>query len=347
MALGLVVANDIANAALDFFVRGKAFYQTIQDKPLLRILRENQKTFPGGKETVSLPVKGAFMDSTSGFFQGYTGDDQLTFTQSMNILRAAYPWKEHHAGLIIAWTELKQDGISIVDGNSKTSEHTEVELTRLTGILQDRLDDYAESWLRALNTTFWDDGSQDSKAMPGITSILTDDPTTGTTGGLDKATYVWWRQRTVFNITPSEAGQTLCKTLRSELRQLRRFGGRPSVAICGSAFIEALELEIQAKGLYTQEGFKNEGKTDFGFADISLRGLGKFEYDPTLDDKGYSKRCFVFDPKRIKFYPMQGEENKMITPERPYNYFVFLRSMTMTGALCAQQMNSNGIYSVA
>lgn len=348
MALGLVVASDIANAALTFYVRGGALLQTMQERPLLRILRAAQETFPGGKDNVSLPVQGAVMNDTAGFFAGYSEDDALTFTQAQNILRATYPWKEQHAGLIISWTELKKDGVTVTD-SMKTSDHSEVELTRLTGILQNRLEDYGESWARAMNSMLWNDGSQDAKAIPGMRSILTQSAAVGTTGGLNRATYSWWRHRTLVGaaaVTPSAANQTLSRTLRSELRQLRRYGGKPNQALCGSAFIEGLELEVQEKGIYTQEGFTNEGKTDLGMARIRMRGLGAFEYDPTIDDAGQSKFCYVFDDRRLKLRPMEGEDNKVLSPERPYNYAVFLRSMTYTGALVCNQLNANGVYAV-
>ena len=347
MSLSLSVANDIASASLSFYVRGKAFLQSIQDKPLVQVLNRNKQPFSGGKDNVSIPVQGAFMSATAGFFAGYSEDDALTFKQAANLLRAEYPWKEVHAGLIITWTELKKDGLTVTDNKTKTSQHSQRELHVLTDILKNRLDDFGESWSRKMNEMHWKDGSQDSKQSPGIQSLLTDTPDTGSTGSLSRATYTWWRHRTAFNIAVSEANQTLCKKLRSELRQLRRYGGRPNVALCGSQFIEALESEIQSKGQYTQDGFNNAGKTDFGMADISLRGLGRFQYDPTLDDLGYSKRCYVLDTKRIKARPMEGEENRVIDPERPYNYFVFIKSMTWTGVLAASQLNSCGVYSIA
>lgn len=346
MSLGLAVAGDIASAALDYYIRGKAFKQTIQDKPLLRVLDASKKTFPGGKDKVSYPVQGVFMDATAGFFAGYTEDDALAFKQAANLLRAEYSWKEAHAGLMITETELKKDGITVND-SMKTSEHSQVELTRLTGILENRLADYGESWSRAMNNMLWRDGSQDSKVSPGVKSILTTTPETGTTGGLSRVTYTWWRHRSAFGIAPSEAAQTLTKKMRSEVRQLRRYGGKPNHALAGSAFIEALESELQAKGIYTQEGFTNAGKNDLGMADISMRGLGRFIYDPTLDDMGESKFCYVIDSNHLILHPMEGEENKVRKPERPYNYFVFIRSMTWTGVLGANQLNSHGVYSVA
>lgn len=342
-ALGLSVATDIASAALDFYVRGDALLQTMQERPLLAFLNAGAQNFPGGKQYVSEPVQGAVMNDTAGFFAGYTQDDQLTFTQASNLLRAQYPWKECHAGFIITHTELKQDGISVVDGESRTSEHTDVALTRLTGILKNRLDDFAESWARAMNTMLWRDGSQDSKQIPGVLSLLLEDPTVGTVGGLSQATYTWWRSRASLALAPSAANQTISQFFRNEIKQLRRFGGRPNKALCGSGFWAALALEVENKGWYTQSGFV--GSTDIGMDQIKLSGL-TFEIDYTLDDLTLSNECFIFDSRRIRLRPMEGEANKTLEPARPYQYMVMLKSMTYTGALEATQLNAMGRYRV-
>lgn len=349
MALGLVVAGDIINDALIYYVRGAALSQTMEERPLLRVLRKAQKTFSSGNLQISEPIQGTYMSDTAGFFSGYQEDDVLPFTQAQNVQRAVFPWKEVAAGLIISHTELKKDGVHISD-HQKESESSDVELTRLTGILENRLEDFSESWARMMNLMSWRDGTQDAKQMPGVLSILTDVGNVGITGGINKATYWWWQQRTLVGankIVASGADQTLCRTLRSELRQLRRYQGKPNVALCGSGFIDALELEVQAKGIYTQEGFTQEDKTDLGMASIKMMGLGKFEYDPTLDDLGLAKRCYIMDTRRLRLRPMEQEENKVLTPERPYQYLVFLRTMTWTGGLVANQLNCHGVYEVA
>lgn len=349
--LGLSIANDIANGLLAFYVKKGALSQTTQDKPLLRTLRGKMDPFPGGNLTVSDPVQGVYMSDTPGFLQGYQEDDQLNFEQASNLLRTSYTWKEIHAGLEVSWTEMKKDGITVTD-NNKMSQHKNIEVVRIvTSLFQNRLEDWGESWARTTNYMLWQDGSQDPKQIPGIRSILTDTPTIGVTGGLSRATYIWWRHRTLIAanntaIAASAENQTLTKTLRSEWRQLSRYGGKPRVALCGSKFIDALELEVQDKGIYTQEGFTNAGQTDIGMAKINMKDLGTFEYDPTLDDLGLAKRCFMMDTKRIKLRPMEGEDNKLMVPERPYNYFVFFKSMTFTGVMVATQLNSSAIYEV-
>ena len=347
MALNLAVANDIINAALTYYVRGKTLSQTMEERPLLKEFRSKQKDFPAGNLLISEPVQGAYMSDQGNFFTGYQEDDSLTFSQAQNIQRVNYPWKEVHAGLIITFTELKKDGITINDGQ-KEKKHSD-DLTRITGLLENRMDDFGESYSRMVNQMFWRDGTQDAKQTPGLLSILTDTPAVGVTGGLNRANYWWWQHRALVGnaaITASAQNQTLTRTLRTDLRQLTRFGGKPNVVLCGSQFIDALELEVTEKGVYTMEGFTKGNSTDIDMNEIKMRGLGTFKYDPTLDDLGFSKRAYVWDSRRIQVRPMTGEDNKISTPERPYQYMVFLRSMTWTGALVSTQLNSNAVYEV-
>ena len=253
------------------------------------------------------------------------------------------------ASLIITMTELKKNGVTITDGQGE-SEHSGRDIDIITDVLENRIMDFDESWDRTVNYLYWQDGSQDAKKMPGLLSLLTDTPNQGVIGGLNSATYWWWQHRALVGnnkITASPSDQTLTRRLRSELRQLRRYNGKPSEAICGSGFIDALELEVAEKGIYTMEGFANEGKTDLGMAKIRMRGLGTFEYDPTLDDMGFAKRCYIIDPSKITLRPMSQEDGKVMTPERPYQYMVFLHTKTWTGAMSMKQRNAHGIYEVA
>lgn len=341
----LAVASDIAYAALEFYVRGKALHQNIQERPLLAWLTSNEQSFPAGKQYISEPIQGSRMGDTSGFFAGYSQDDALTFTQSANILRAQFAWKEVHAGFVITQTELKQDGISLTDGESRVSDHGDM-LTRLTGILENRLADFADSWSNAMNSMYWNDGTQDSKQVPGLRALLVDDPTTGTVGGLAQSSYSWWRSRVKLDLSPSAENQTISKFFRNEVIQLQRYGGRPNKAFCGSSFWDALSQEVEKKGIYTQQGFAGRNN-DIGLTKISIAGIGTFEYDPTLDSLGLSKRCYVLDSRRIKRRPMEQEANKVIKPSRPYQYMVMLQSMTDTSALSITQLSGCGVYGIS
>jgi hypothetical protein len=344
--IGSLVVQSVTDYALDHYVKGDMLLQTEQEKPLLAFLNAGKKTFGGGKQYISEPVKGTVMNDTAGFFAGVTADDALVFTQQAQGVRANYAWKQQHAGLVITFTQLLQDGISVTDGEQKTSDHSDSAMTRLTGILKDALDDFGVSWARAKNSMLWQDGSQDSKQIPGVKALLLDDPTTGTVGGLSQATYSWWRSRKNLTLSPSAENQTMSIFFTNEAIQLRKRGGRPNKALCGSDFWGAMMIEVREKGLYTQTGFADKN-VDVGLKGIVLPGIGLLEYDPTLDDLGESKRCYVFDSRRIKLRPIEGEENKTLKPARPYQYMVILKSMTYAGALEVTQLNGQGIYAIS
>lgn len=350
MALGLVVAQDLAAAILIHYERGKAMLQTQQEKPLVKLMNENKKEFAAGLSQIAENIQGTVMSDTPGFLQGYTEDDALNFNQAQNILQAKYPWKEVAASLIITFTELKKNGVTITDGQGE-SDHAGRDIDIITDTLENRLMDFDESWDRTINFMMWQDGTQDAKKMPGLLSLITDTPNQGTIGGLNSATYWWWQHRALVGnnkITASGTDQTLTRRLRSEIRQLMRFGSKPTNILCGSSALDALELEVQEKGIYTQEGFANEGKNDIGMAKIRMRGVGTFEYDPTLDDLGYSKRMYFLDMKKgPRLRPMAQEDGKVMTPERPYQYMVFLHTKTWTGAMDMRQRNANAVYEVA
>jgi hypothetical protein len=340
--------DNIASAALDFYLKGPAMKQSIQERPLYDAMRAGAKTFPGGKEFIRANVKGDYTTA----FAGYEHDDTVAYGNPANLKQLNYPWKELHAGISMTHTELKKDGISVVENGSgdTTTEHSGRELTAITGLLDDKLDDMSEGAARSMNEILWRDGSQSAKVFPGVQSLISLTPAVGVTGGLDRAGNVWWRNRALVGankITASASLQTLSKKLRSEVRQLRRFGGKPSLIMCGSAFIDALELEVSEKGTYTQEGFTKGDATDIGLADISMRGVGKFKYDPTLDDLGMSKFSYFIDPKHLYLDTMEGEDMKQHAPARPPEKYVMYRGVTYTGGMVCDQLNAHGVYEVA
>jgi len=346
MAFSNAELANIAASALDYYIKGPAFAQNIQEKPLLKALTSKQKTFPGGKGNISIPVVFDYTTSIAGF----THNDTVSYANPANTKRANYQWKEIHAGISLTLTELKHDGLSVTDSTTgaSTSKHSERDLTVLTGILDEKLKDMAEGWARSFNEMLWSNGLADPKKVAGITSLITDDPTTGTVGGIDRATNPKWRNRAAVGanaITYVSGQQKISEFLRKEVRQLTRFGGKPSLVLCGSGFLEKLDLEITSKGTYTQSGFA-KGNTDIGLSGITMQGIGEFLYDPTLDDLGYTNRAYFIDTNNINLMVMDGEDKKQHNPARPHDQYVLYRAMTWTGGLTGKHFTGSAVYEV-
>jgi hypothetical protein len=361
--------TNIANAALDYYwARPEEFYQTLQDKPLLKWAETEPKKFPGGKGNISIALHGQFGDgSGNDVVKGYTHNDTVGFFTPANIVRGNYPWREHHLGLTLTHTELKMDGISVVDTNGEnTTEHTDRDETVLVNLFQDKLFELGEQYARGMNGLLWGDGTTDPKALAGIRFLMSADPSVGVVGGLDQslANNSWWRNRArtaafgakvattpalgvhggdAVTSDPADGG-ALISMLQTEYRQLIRYGGKPTMALAGSDFIGAMEVEVRANGNYSMTGFSNS--RDVAVGELSYMGT-KFQYDPTLDDLGLSKRCYWFDPKKIFLVQMTDEWRKDHTPARPANQFVLYKSITSTGQMVATQRNSSLVIEIA
>lgn len=353
MPLTQAVLDNIANAAMDFHMdKGKVHYQQIQQKPLLKTLQQYQKAFPGGKGDVTV----APVFETQSTLEGFQADDTLTFTNPTPIKQAAYPWKMTHTGINVTTQELLADGISVVDTNGRTTvEHTQRELTVIANILETKLADMSEGYAAGTNKMLWQDGTQDAKHVAGIQYLIAASPSTGVIGGIDRATQPLWRNiaMTAANglaggegaVTSDTATSALINALRKKKRQLMRYGMPRHTILAGSDFLDALDSEVDAKGYYTQSGFSKN--VDIGIGDISMRGLGTFEYDPTLDDLGQSKFCYFIDSKGIQLRPIAGEDMKRHFPARPHDKMVIYRSVTWAGALVAKQLNTSMVVEIA
>lgn len=343
--------QNAMNAALDFNIKGAALDQHIQEKPLLNALIQGQKTFPGGKEFITRPVKGEHVTRV----EGYSYDDQVTYRNPTKIKRLRVKWYEIHAGIEYTYTEAKIDGVSIVDSGNSDGEqvkHSNREMTVLTGILDDKADDMKQGWAESFNEMLWRDGTQDAKAVPGVLSMILDDPTiAGATEGIDRTANTWWRNKArLALVTTTPGDQNVTNALQTDMRQLRRYGGRPDLFLAGATFMDALEAELKAKGNYTLSGWSaskgGNGTIDVSVADVSFKGV-TIQYDPTLDDLGRAKYMYAFDTRRLYLMVMEGEDRITHNPDRPYDRYVLYQGMTWTGALICDQLNANGVWSIA
>lgn len=339
--------DTIANASLDFHLdRGKVFWQNEQDRPLLRDLMQAQKSFAGGKEFLTERVAGEYVTGLEGFVY----DDQVGYSNPSKLRTAYFPWKLLHSGLNVTIHELLQNGISIANTNDGSGEKrlSQADAIQLADIFDYKMEDLKGGMNKAFDEMLWGDGSSDPKLVPGIRSIILDNPSSGlTVGGIDQSANTWWRNYAALGIvTTDPTAQNLVTALQKGFRQMRRFGTPKHKAYAGSDFLEAFEKELRSKGNYTLEGWSKSGRIDASVADVMFKGID-INYAPTLDDLGLSKYCFFIDMNVIRLRNVEGEDMKKHMPSRPEDRYVIYRAVTWVGGLTARQRNTSGVFSIA
>lgn len=336
-----------ANAAIDFPGETSVLWQNEQQRPLLRDLTAASKTFPGGKGNVTENVAGEYVSELEGFEY----DNSVGFGNPGKMKKAEYPWKLMHCGINVTKHELLQNGISV-------SPHSKGEPTKLNGrdkmvlaeLFEYKIEDMQGGMSKDMDEMLWGDGTADPLLVPGIRSIILDDPTDNVTvGAIDQVLNTWWRNYAALGITtttPSDGN--IANALQVGVRAMRKNSkGMPKhKAYAGSDYLEALEKELRAKGNYTLDGWAKTGSIDMSIADAKFKGV-EIEYAPTLDDLGLAKYNYWVDTKVIRLRPIEGEDMQKHSPQPPHNKYVIYRAMTWAGALSARQRNTSGVFSIA
>jgi hypothetical protein len=336
--------QNVQNSVLDFYMKkGQPLAQYIQDRPLLARMRAKQKTIPGGKGRVEM---GVIMESQS-HLEAFEYDDTVGYGNPAKNRKVSAPYRLFHIGTQVTMHELIHDGITVTDtvtGKNKEPV-SQRDAISLWNIFDEKMRDQEEGFAADLNKKFWQDGTQGALEFPGITAWVTDNPTAATVvGGIDQAANPKWQNRAnlAINLGASADTQAVIRTLDKEVPQLRRYGGKPSVAFAGSDMIDRLKAELRAKGTYTMTGFNKP--IDVSAGAISFDGIGEIYYDPTLDDLGYSKRLYVLDESELYPFVVDGEDKKKHNPARPEDKYVFYSAYTWVGGMIARRRNGNGVY---
>lgn len=351
---------NITNSTLEHYLdKGKVLAQNIANKPMLQWFNNRAGKFPGGKDYVSFTVKSG---QGGGSLAGYSGDDQVSYYNPTGTKRARFPWKEHHIGTVITHTELKIDGIDVIETGEETTRGMDGrEEQALANLLEEKMDALSEDYAKSLDELLHGDGTADTKALAGLQSIILASPGVGSTGNVSRVANSWWRNRAATAAYAADGGQNaitsatanggaLIEFLEKEWLQLAKYasGGWTPKIFAGSDIIAAYKKELRANGQYSNLGFQGTGKSDGGMDDISFKGV-PIMYDPTLDALSLQKRMYVLDlgNRGIRLLYMDGQRMKKHKPDRPYDRYVMYQGLTMTGVVIAKQLNTSAVYDIA
>lgn len=351
MAFSAPIAADVTAKTLEKYINAdpKTILKHVLNKPLLRTLMKTAKEFKSAgaasgttaPPNVREPVMGALMRDNPTAYAGWSADDVLAFGASSGVIQTSCPVRNMHCGWKVSHDELAQQGVIVT--NNKASP-TPSEITNLVDALEVMRADYGEAVMYGRNQTLWQDGTQDAKAIAGIKSIITDDPTVGTCLGISRATNVWWRHIADTGVggagpklSYSKADQTLTERLDYVIDiLLPLYGGNPDVAFAGADIIGALKKEAHAKGNLTVTGWKDENDLNIGGF---VFGRLKIVHDPTLDLLGESKSIYIWDSNHLKLRPQTGLWGKVTPQNQPADQFVMLTSTTDRGTVTSNQLD--------
>jgi len=342
-----------ANYQLQSYAKHEPIDQFTTQRPLAKwfIDRKEESIFGNGKFNESV----RFTNASN--YQNYTGDDQVSYNKKDTVRWAVYQHYEAHDGFSINETELANNGILLTDDkNAKMAGAEKIQLVhKLKENFTTLRDGFQENFDKELHL----DGSANPNAVPGLDAIVSLTPNTGTVGGINAATFDWWRNFARLNIATSGIGD-LIDAMEKLFRECTAYGklGNPDFIVVGSEMYDAIQADsLKVLGRQINLGQSSTGgvTVDPSTKALAFKGV-PIVWDPTFDvldaqlgltTNKWSKRGYMLNSKAIKLRPVNGRWLVQRNPPRVYDRYVYYFGITADYGLTCCKRNSLAVFSIA
>lgn len=143
-----------------------------------------------------------------------------------------------------------------------------------------------------------------SKDINGLQNLVKDDPSSGSPGGINRATYSWWRNQAVSGAQTSTAFDNLRARMRSTYNDCSKGfnGNHPKVIASGLDAFQGYESLLVANERITS---KTTGDAGFRNGTLTFKGA-----DIGYDEKISDARMYFLNPDGIKLVVGKGHYMK-------------------------------------
>jgi hypothetical protein len=314
---------------------------------LLEWLIKNKKDANYGNGALRTPI---YYNNGSNT-QNYFGADQVTYNERDPNQWTTWNYYNLHDGFWFDEDRLIAAGIYLTDDTQGIPTAQEKE--SLIDLLAQSYRAMKNSMQEHLSFEYYRDGTQSTKAAPGLEAIVDWTPAVGVVGGIDSAPNTWWRNNAILAV----AAANLIDQMEVLWRNCMKYGGiMPNAIFCGSAFHDALR---QQAGLTINRELTNGGNLkggvtlDPGTNALFFHGV-QVIWDPALDaldtlltTTTRSKTCYFLNDTSLQLRPVRNNWMVNRRPERLPDRYVHYFGRTAKYGLVANQRNSLGIIQLA
>jgi hypothetical protein len=256
--------------------------------------RGNVKTISGGN--VIFEELSFAENANAGFYSGY---DLLPVAAQDVISAAEFQIKQFAVPVVMSGLEMLQ--------NSGKEQFID--------LLEARLNVAESTMMNKLAQSIYSDGTGSSgKEVTGLNAAVPSDPTTGTYGGIDRATWSFWRSQlydfSANSVTPSAT--TIQAGMNKLWSSLIRGSDRPDLIVLDNTYWTYYMGSLQA-----QQRFMSPETGNLGFPTL------KFMDADVVLDGGIGGYCpastgFMLNTKYIKWRPHAQRNMVPLSPNRRY-----------------------------
>jgi hypothetical protein len=297
MAFANTSVTDIIATTIQSRTRQIADNVTKNNALLARLnQRGNVKPFGGGN--VILQELSFAENGNAGFYSGY---DLLPVAASDVISAAEYSIKQLACPVVMSGLEMLQNS-----GREAFIDLLEARLNVAEATMANKL---AES-------VYSNGTGAGGKEVTGLDAAVPSNPTTGTYGGIDRATWTFWRSKlydfSAAGISTTPTGAQMQTGLNTLWGNLVRGADRPDLIVLDTAYWGIYTASLQAQQRFTDPSTGNLGFPTLKFMDADVvldGGIGGFCPSST---------GFMLNTKYLFLRPHRDRNMVALSPNKRY-----------------------------
>ena len=297
---------------------------TTNNNALLRRLKErgNIKPFSGGNVILQEIM---YNDSTTNNTNSYSGYEVIDTSQNSPISAAQFGITQYASAISISGLEMIQNSgkeaiIDLLDGRMSVAE--------------------AQLANRISGDIYLDGTGNSGKNITGLGAAVPDVPTSGTYGGINRATYSFWQSEVFSGVTDggsAVSASNIQAYMDALAVQLIRGTDKPDLIVCDNNYYRLYLQSLQSIQRITD----SSGAAGAGFASLKYYGAGMASdviLDGGIGNAATANHMWFLNTKYLMFRPHKdrnfvpiGGERQAVNQDAIVKLIGFAGNMTSSG----------------
>jgi hypothetical protein len=230
-------------------------------------------------------------------FKRYSGYETLDISPSEVFSAAEFDLKQAAVAVSIS-------GLEQLQNSGKES---------MINLLESRIKNAERTMMNSIASDVYSDGTADGgKQIGGIQSLVADDPTVGTVGGIDRSVHSFWRNQ-VFDFSNNSitaSASTITSAMNQMYLQCTRNTDHPDLIVADDTYYRFYWESLQA-----QQRFTSSKMAEAGFSSL------KFQGSNVIFDGGQGGSCpaehmYFLNTSYLHFRPHKDRNFVPLDPDR-------------------------------
>ena len=297
----------------DLVLKNNAFLTALKKKG--KIIKEN------GGEKLYQPLS----YQSNGTEMWYSGLERLNTTQRQTITMAEYDWKQAAVAVVFSGLEIDVQN---------TGKHQAISLAEF------RISNAESSLGNMLEEGVFSDGTgSGGKQLTGLQAQIDSTPTTGTVGGIDRATYAWWQNEATVSGTAASSSNIKSR-MGAMYTSLIRGTDRPDMLVADDNYwgfyhdsLSDIQRITNAGNQFAESGFLT---LDYKGTPVILAG-GKGGFCPANTMYFINTDYFYFKVASGRFMQTLGGKRE------PVDQDGFVKLIAFAGNITSSDLSLQGV----